>query len=239
MQTTPGRFLLSCVVYLVLAAGVAAQTMTPLRIRQTVEPQFPPALAHSTLTRGQAHVVINVDADGKLADWLVTGYTDKAFADEAVSVLKLWHYTPATEGGRPVGVRKELRFDFEARGRVVSLMAIETPEVLYNQAMGGPALISYVCPLQELDRPLAPVNPASPSYPGHAGPSAQPRTVRLDFYVDEKGQPRMPVVIDAAHQSFAEAAVDALSRWRFPAPTRGGKPVAVRVQQEFIFPGSS
>lgn len=226
------------VLFAAFAAALAAQT-TPLRIEQTVEPQFPHALTLTHLTTGEARVVINVDADGQLVDWLVTGYTHKAFADEAVSVLKQWRYVAPTERGEPLGIRTELRFEFQATGRVVSLMAIETPEVLLKQMGIGPHLITHVCNLQELDRPIAPVNPASPAYPGQAGAQANARSVMIDFYVDEKGQPRMPVVVNSSHDVLARAAVGALNQWRFTAPTRAGRPVAVRVRQEFIFPRSS
>jgi len=227
------------VVFSVAFASILCAQTAPLRIEQTVEARFPAALAFSSLSEGEARVVINVDADGKLIDWLVTGYTNKAFADEAVAVLKQWHYVPAIEKGQPVGVRLELCFAFEARGRVVSLLAIETPEVLFRQAGAGQRYITRVCHLQELDRPIAPLNPASPVNPLQAGAPAEARSVLVDFYIDEHGQPRMPVVVNSPQTILAQAAVDALNRWRFNAPTRGGKPMTVRVRQEFIFPGSS
>lgn len=235
MKTHPCFLALACAV---LASGLAAQT-THLRIEQTVEPQFPHALSLTHITTGEARVVVNIDADGKLVDWLVTGYTHKAFADEAVSVLKEWRYTAATEHGQPIGVRTELRFEFEATGRVVSLMAIETQEVLLKHMGIQPTLITRVCTLPELDRPIAPVNPAQPAYSRQAGAPAAARSVMIDFYVDEKGQPRMPVVVNTPHEVLAQVAVGALNQWRFTAPTRAGKPVAVRVRQEFIFPASS
>lgn len=226
------------VVSAALASVLGAQTK-PLGIEQTVEAQFPHALALSPITEGEARVIINVDADGNLADLLVTGYTHKSFADEAVNALKAWRYTPAMDRGQPVGVRMELKFAFEAKGRVVSLMAVETPEVLHRMMGIRDTLITNVAGLNELDRPLAPVNPESPRYPAKAGATNQPSTVLVDFYVDEKGLPRMPVVIDSSHVNYSLAAVDALSRWRFTAPTRAGKPVAVRVRQQFIFPARS
>lgn len=226
------------VLFAVLASLLGAQT-APLRIEQTVELQFPHALSLSLITEGHASVVVNIGADGKLVDWLVTGYTDKAFADEAVYALQRWRYTAPIEEGQPIGIRTEFRFEFQAKGRVVSLMAIETPEVLLRQMGIEPRYTARVCSLHELDRPLTPVNPASPAYPASAGASAQPRSVLVDFYVDENGQPRMPVVVNSPHHHFARAAMDALSQWRFTAPTRAGKPMAVRVRQEFVFPGRS
>lgn len=226
------------VCFAALAASLFAQT-TPLRIEQTIEPRFPHALTLTHLTSGEVRVVIDIDESGRLADWLVTGYTHQAFADEAVSALQAWRYVAPTEGGHPFGVRTELRFRFEATGRVVSLMAIDTPEVLLKQMGIEPHLIARVCALHELDRPIAPVNPVAPSYPRPAGASAAARSVLVDFYVDESGQPRMPVVVSSAHEVLARAAVGALNRWRFNTPTRAGKPVSVRVRQEFIFPANS
>lgn len=228
----------SVVAFAAFAAALGAQT-TSLRIEQTVEPQFPHVLSLTHLTSGEARVVVNIDADGRLVDWLVSGYTHKAFADEAVSVLKQWRYIVPTERGAPIGIRTELRFEFEATGRVVSLMAIETPEVLLKQMGIGPHMVTRVCNLQELDRTIAPVNPVTPSYPRPAGVATGTRSVLVDFYVDETGQPRMPVVVNAAHEVLAQAAIGALNRWRFTAPTRAGKPVSVRVRQEFIFPANS
>ena len=222
-----------------LAGALAAQTSS-VRIEQTVEPQFPAALAFTSINHGEVNVIICVDADGHLADLLVSGYTDRAFADEAVDALKHWRYTPAYDHGRPIGVRMELRFDFSATGRVVSLLAIDTLKNLYDQTMGGPLMVNRVCPPHELDHPVVPVAPVSPGNPGKlAGAASGPRSVVVDFYVDENGQPRMPVAVKYPHEALAVAAVDALSRWRFTTPTRAGKPVAVRVQQEFIFPASS
>ncbi len=222
-----------------LAVTVSAQN-TPLRIEQTVEARFPFSLALTPLTHGRANVLVSINDRGILEDLLVTGYTHPEFALEAVTVLKQWRFTPPTENGRPLGVRKELRFMFTAEGKVISLLAIETPEVLLAQAFGTTRLIGRVCPPHELDRPIAPVAPVSPVYPGQiAGRHPKDRTVVIDFYVDEKGVPRMPVVVSSPHDALAEAAVGALTQWRFTNPTRAGKPVNVRVQQEFVFPAAS
>ncbi len=221
-----------------LATTVAAQT-TPLRIEQTVDAQFPAALALSPTSEGEARIIINVDEDGKLVDWLVAGYTHKSFATEAVDVLKRWRYQPATSRGEPIGVRLELQFHFEAKGKVVSLSANDITGVLFDQIGVGRAYTAEVCRPRDLDHALVPVNPASPPYPGSVAASPQQRFVLVDFYVDEKGQPRMPVIVDSPHEMLSKAAVVAVNQWRFNAPTRAGKPVSVRVRQQFIFPASS
>ena len=226
--------------FAVLASVLSART-TPLSIDQTVEARFPAALALTSITDGEARVVVNIGPDGKLIDYLVTGYTDRLFAEEAVTVLKAWRYTPPTEDGQPIGVRTEVRFNFEAHGKVVSLTACETAETLMRQMGLGATFTASVCRPHELDRPLAAIDTVAPLYPAPAAgaPDSQPQSVVVDFYVDERGHPRMPVVVNAPQNHYAAAAMDALNRWRFVSPTRAGRPVAVRVRQEFIFPGRS
>jgi len=227
------RLLFRSCQFAVLAAGTAAfATSTPIRIEQTVEPRFPVALALSPILTGEARVIINVDDTGNLADLLVTSYSDKAFADEAVSMLKQWRYTAATVDGKPVGVRMELQFEFSAKGRVISLNVFDTVNTLFDK-MGIRTVVTKVCRADELDQALAAVRLVSPPKP--AGQDGARRSVVIDFYVDDKGQPRMPVVLDSPSAVYAQAAVDALGQWRFSAPTRGGHPVAVRARQEFVF----
>ncbi len=233
------RLLASYVAALALGAAVSAAGITPVRIEKTVEPRFPNALAFATINSGEARVVICVDASGRLTDLLVSGYTDKAFADEAVRALRQWTYTPASRNGEPIGVRLELRFDFSAPGRVVSMMAMEAADVLVRSFVPT-TMVTRICQPGELDRPVAAVQTVEPPHPGLVpGAPTQTGSTVIDFYVDENGQARMPVVVRATHEDYAQAAVSALNQWRFAPPTRHGQPVAVRVQQEFIFPSSS
>jgi len=227
-------------VILATLSGVAfAADFTPLRIEQTIEPRFPNSLSFSTVIRGEARVVINVDAEGTLIDVLVASYSDKAFADEAVSSLKQWRYVAARAHGEPVGVRMELKFEFSSVGRVISLTPIETTDAMFR-SLKEREMHHNVCLPQELDHPVQYLVAKAPQHPGNAiGQPPQPRSVIVDFYVDQSGHPRMPVVTNGPYTALAQAAVDALSQWRFVTPTRDGKPVAVRTRQEFIFLASS
>jgi len=192
------------------------------------------------VSNGEARIVISVDDRGQLSDVLISSYTEKAFADEAVWALRQWRYEPALYEGKPVGVRMELRFDFVARGRIVSLNASDA-STAFIQCITGPVLVPAVCAAGDLDRPVQPVETAAPHPPGlAAGETGQRCSVMVDFYVDEAGRTRMPVVTtDTTPPAFAQAAVEAITQWRFQPPTRAGKPVAVRLRQEFVFLASS
>lgn len=214
-------------------AAVLPAKVTPLKIEQTVEARWPNALTYSPLSTGEAQLIVNVDADGTLVDVMVASYTNQAFADEAIRAVRAWRFTPATENGEPVGVRTVLRFQFEATARVVTLLPIETMDHLL--VAHGQYLTRRVVVPHELDRPVAIVEARSPANPLVKSGAAK-NTVLVDFYVDEKGMPRMPVILSSTHAAFSQAAVGALNQWRFSPPTRAGRPVAVRVVQEFVFP---
>jgi TonB family protein len=219
-----------------LAAGSQRDSGdTPLKIIQTTESNFPPALAAEGIHEGEVRVVIVIDADGKLADFLVTSFTHPAFAREVLSSLRAWEYEPAREHGKPVGMRTEATFYFEARGMVLS---VSPHDLLSGQAnrMFGSAPTLLLANAADLDQPLTAIEVVQPRHPGKSIKPAQPRgTATLDFYVDAEGRPRMPVVIRASHEWFGAAAAQALAQWRFSPPTREGRGVAVRVVQEFVF----
>ena len=181
--------------------------------------------------------MINIDADGRLADFMVTGYTHKAFADEAVRLLKQWRYSPATMDGVPVGVRMEVQLNFMSTGRVVSLTPFDATEALIR-GMRPATLLKLVCTPNELDRPIEALQTVNPPHPGKVeNAERQAGSTMIDFYIDEEGRMRMPVVTEATDPAYAQAAVGALSQWRFSVPTSRGKPVAVRVRQQFVFSG--
>jgi len=224
---------------LLCTAAVAFAKNTPVRIEQTVESQFPVSLTFTPITSGEARVMINIDADGKLADMLVTGYSHPAFAEEATSLLKYWRYSPAIVDGEPVGSRLELIIQFGSRGRVITLTAMESAAAL-TRGIFPDELTKRVCSARELDRPIELLHVETPFHPGKIQHAEQPSgSALVDFYVDEKGIARMPVVLETTNRSYAQAAVGALGQWRFSAPTKAGKPVAVRVQQRFVFPSES
>lgn len=209
-----------------------------LQAIQKILPHFPPALIAQGITTGEAWIVVSVDADGHLTDALVSRYTHRALADEAMRLLRGWEFQPVVINGRPTGVTTELRFRFEATATLVSLDAIRTVEHLARK-LSGPAYHKIIYSAAELDQPPAPTRRVSPEHPGRLPdrPTGDYKAV-LEFVIDETGRPRLPALVSAPHPEFANRAVEALMQWEFTPPMRGGKPVSARVRQEFIFPNS-
>lgn len=228
-----------------LAAGggrayAAAEVTRPsgeqsFRIIQTVEPAFPRNVDTQALTVGEARIVFVIDHEGRLADLLVASYTHPAFAQEAERALRAWRYEPARQYGEPVGVRASMTFQFESKGQVISTLAIDSMTARFN-ALAGPTVVNRVARPNELDAPITATAAIRPRHPGRGRRNdLSAGRVVLDFYIDEQGRPRMPVVLSSDDSAFAEAAAEALTAWRFVPPTRRGEPVIVRVQQAFEF----
>ncbi len=230
----------TCGMLLVAAVSQAAEIQTPrLQVEQTEEAIFPPSLLAQGITNGEAWLVISIGADGKLTDALVSRYTERAFANEAMRAIRQWQFEPVRVHGRPVDVCLEVRFSFAATGCIVSLDPFTTMQK-FTAIANQPNYQKHICQADELDRLPVPTRKVSPLHPGLT-PNAKVTggKVVLEFIVDETGHVRMPVLVSANDVEFGNRATEALTQWEFTTPTRRGKPVAVWVRQEFVFPTDS
>ena len=206
-----------------------------LKIMQTVDPVFPPALMQRGVTKGIVQMAINTDPDGKLVETLVTAYSQKEFADSAMAALKQWKFEPARLRGDKVGTTVELNFDFEAKGVVVSMSTLSDAINTLLAEQLGTRLIYQPCSLRELDRIPTPIVSVPPAYPQELADRGLKGRVTVDFYIDETGAVRVPSVSIEDDPVLTSLAVSALRQWRFEPPTRNGRPVLVRASQVFNF----
>lgn len=226
-----------------LLTAVTAQTHTPpsewqsMKIMQTVEPLFPLSLQHLAVSSGEARVVISVSSEGKLTDWLVVGYTLEPFADSAVRALKQWKFQPARLDGEAVNATSELTFIFRVRGTmVVSQNISENLEARTLQLLGT-SLRYKPRTLKELDRIPTPIVVVKPQYPKELARQGVRGKVTVDFYIDEKGDVRMPSASHDDDSRLSALAIAALQQWKFEPPTWRGRPVLVKASQVFDFGG--
>lgn len=201
------------------------------RIIQTVEARFPHVLAQRGIYDGEARVVMLIDAEGRLADWLLLSYSHPLIGREATEALRQWRFEPARRHGERIDARVDLQFSFQASGMVVSMNGADLADRLQ---LPQREVIQRVCLPRELDAPLRPVRQVRPLWPADFSGDKQAR-VALEFFVDEEGRARMPVVRETDDDALVLPAIEALSHWRFEPPTRGGAPVIVRAVQSFRF----
>jgi TonB family protein len=215
--------------------GMEIPDWQSVKIVHTSDPVFPLPLSKMGITRGEARVVINTDADGKLIEWLVVGYSYPEFAREAVAAIKQWTYIPARLRGEPVGTTIEVFFDFEAKGVVVSTTGIDALEVQWVTVFGANHIGYRPCSLRELDRIPTPLSAIAPRYSVDLARKGVTGKVTVDFYIDETGIVRVPSVSPRENSDLTAWSIEALRHWKFEPPTRNGKPVLVRASQVFNF----
>jgi TonB family protein len=204
-------------------------------IEVTVEPQIPALLRMQGLRYGTGHVAValSVGADGRLADTLVLSATQQELVPSVLESIKEWRFKPARYDGQAVPVTFELVINFTQTGVVINQTPVEMlnayMERLMNQADYA------VCPATEMDRPLVTLKQVNPNYALTAQKQGISGRVRVNFYVDEAGNVRMPAVTADTHPYLSACAIDALRNWKFSPPTRNGRPVIIAAAQEFAF----
>ncbi|HEY5551720.1 MAG TPA: TonB family protein [Opitutaceae bacterium] len=240
MNTATIRTIFAAAVVMLAASpftALGAGEITQPRIIQTEEVKFPLTLEYSALTDGDVELALRIDSTGKLTDALAIAFTHEAFAKQALDAVRRWRYEPARLNGEPIDIRINLRIHFATQMRVVTFTPVDTPGSLMRNA-GFVEGINMVCAAKDLDSPLKVLHPATPLHPGRTANLPHGRTV-VDFYIDEQGRARVPLVTESTHPAFSFAVVKALEEWRFAAPKRKGRPAIVRMQQEFVFENGS
>lgn len=212
----------------------ASDEYTSLKIIQTTAPGFPLRLRNSVVMEGDAWVVVRVDLNGQLTEWLVTGYTRREFADTAVEALKAWKYEPATIRGERWATVREVRFNFSRSGVVVSQTGLETLDNYMERLMPNRQGFRAF-KLRELDRIPVPSKVVPPEYPESLAAKGVKGSVTVEFYIDPSGKVRMPGALKWTEQALAHLAVTAVEQWQFEPPVHDGQPVLVLVRQEFTF----
>lgn len=204
-----------------------------LQVMATEMPVFPPLLIHQGVTEGLVRVLISVNGEGVLSDWLVVAYTHEDLAIEAVRVLEHWKFEPMLLRGQPVSCQSEIEIKFEVQGVVISQNPADHIQVLMKNRKEQ--LAYRPSRFRELDCIPKPVIADSPAYPPELEEQGIRGTVTVEFYIDESGTVRMPAVVSTDHMELGHLAVDAVRNWRFEAPTVNGRPVLTRVRQRFDF----
>lgn len=200
----------------------------------TTEPQMPAVLVMDGLREGKVVFALDIAADGRLSDWLVTAASHEALIRPCVEAVREWRFKPARIEGAPVPARIELTINLSQTGAVVSRTAADVVTDMF-ESIAGRRNDYEVCPASEVDRPLVATNRVSPEYARDAQTLGVSGRVRVHFYVDERGNVRLPAVPADTHPYLSSIAVEAMRGWKFEPPTRRGRPVLVSAVQEFDF----
>lgn len=206
----------------------------PWKITQTIPAIFPPKLIQEGVTNGVARVRLSINASNELLDALVIYSTRKEFSDEALRVVKEWRFTAALERGEPIGVVGDVEFQFRINGTI----GVERrgPFGPADEPLGAANPQVYRAEsMKNLDAIPAPTHVVPPSYPENWSDRGIRGTALVEFYIDETGRVRIPVVSRTDHPLLGGAALAAVMQWQFETPVSRGRPVLVRAEQLFTF----
>ncbi len=224
---------------LLLALAAAPRAGAALESAQlnpdNVLPTFPGGLQLQGITRGEVVVAVSVNTEGRVADFLVLGYTQESLARRCREALPEWRFTPARLDGVPVPTQLTLQVSFTLEGAVVSGNGLNHFFFDHLDSWGDGRLSYRLHHAGEIDRVPARVSTVTPKYAREAEQQGVRGKVRVNFYIDEEGRVRLPSVDSAPQPYLAEKAVAAVREWRFAPPTSLGEPVLVAASQEFDF----
>lgn len=212
-----------------IAAAKKPPPDRPPRIRKQSDIKFPQRLIALGVTSGAVQLMLDVDADGTLADHLIVAFTHHEFANEVSRTVARWRYEPAIVNGRPIAATITLNIRFSTHGVVVR------ERQLMEEAPAPGEFEFRARSLSELDavpRLLVRVEPM------HPGGDLRGR-VRVAFFIDETGRVRMPTVIEADDPRLGWSVLGAVAKWEFEIPRRAGHPVLARATQVFVFADES
>jgi TonB family protein len=204
------------------------------RLIQGEKPIFPREMVERRVNEGDVRIVFSVDADGNLEDILPVLYTDPAFAQATVNVVKRWKFAPARYHGQPIGSTSQIFVHFELQGPVVISITVQDDIMTHIYAIAHHEIYRPHS-LKELDRIPTPIATPSPAFPVRLTTPGSAGAVNVSFYIDETGAVRLPSVGVNDDPELGALAIEALRGWKFEPPTCGGRPVLVRASQQFKF----
>ncbi len=215
------------------ASTVVAATSPGFKIVRDAPIQFPLVLLRDGIKTGEARVLLEVDADGRLVDSLVVAYTHEPFAQATLTALRRWRFEPARLNGEPVGTVADCTIVFNVDG-VLCYVRTDPPNFEHRSALDD----KYAYHPQEfgaLDRIPTPRKVEAPVYPEEWAEQGMRGQVAVDFYIDQTGAVRMPSSAAGRFPLLAAAATNAIRKWRFAPPLLKGHPVLAHCRQVFTF----
>lgn len=235
MMSNKFRIFISCaLVYLLSAVWALAQELAePATFKNYSEPWMTRAPYEPT-REGDLRLVIDINEDGTIADWLVIRSHHQVFIDAVRRVIDEWTFHPATMNGKPIPIVMELMFNFSKRG--TSLVEGNLTELYLSRLPNMHKDLVLVRSFRELDKLPEPVKIVHPVINPEVPKDQRMGRVVVGFYIDETGKVRIPVVEEyEGHRALIDAAYSAIRQWEFKPPTIRGRPVIVRVAQPFEF----
>lgn len=212
-----------------IPAAFADVTLNPREgppgLSRYVAPLFPDYAKHRGIARGSALIAVSWNERGMPEDVVVLNTSFPSFGEEAQAAAREWR--------RRAGEKAVLTYalEFELGGVIVI-----TSKMLTDYAAEARAERPRR-PLQaeELDAEPRALEQPMPTVSAEVLGQYDAGRVVVEFYIDEDGRVRAPFVHHATAEEFAQAALAAMSQWRYETPRRHGLPVVASMRWAFDF----
>lgn len=110
---------------------------------------------------------------------------------------------------------------------------VSIPKTSATRAIG--AGMKDLFDLKNLDEQPTPRFQSKPVYPFEMRRAGITGQVIVGFIVDSKGNVREAYAVRSSHREFEQAAIQAVSKWRFRPGKKGGRAVNTRMQVPIVF----
>ncbi len=241
----------SLVALLLVVTPVQAQDADagdrPVLVKTSLDVVVPERLRALLLDRPVVRFLITVDEDNRLVEYLAVEATHQDLLEKAEQVLRGAEFKAAILNGQAAQTTAEVRvtfFDPEQRaiqdGLATQPFGSSSSEAAARRlyANDGARHMFRQSEPAELDAPLAVAEGTLVVLADEDGRTAVGRCV-LDYYVDHRGQPRIPRIVSSDNATVTRSALLTLQKLRFVPPTRDGRPTCVKVRQPFIYEGGT
>jgi TonB family protein len=199
-----------------------AQKLTPAKIKQAPEPDYPAELDEQKLP-GEVQIEFTVDLDGRVAAPRVQWASHAAFVETALRALEKTAFEPARQGPLAKTATMQYPVEFSSVGvQRAELLAANRITLRADSPDALPQPFVVFEPVYPLDKLLA----------GDRGAAT------VDFQVNAQGRTEEVTVAEATAPEYGAALTAAVEAWMLrPAITAGVQvPIKLRVVHEFVPP---
>jgi TonB family protein len=218
------------------ALTTEARIMKALNLSHYEAPFYPEGLRLEGVIEGTATLAVSRTMAGEPVDVLVLAASHPKFADAAVAAIREWRFNPAASAAE-IASPRAIRMGFKLEGIVVVFPLnkpghIESPFEVQPEPLLAPVEVPQ---LQAMRQPPKVLAQPMPAYPTALTKQKLQGTAAVRFFIDENGKVRLPQVVEATTPEFGDAALAAVTQWRYEPPQDGGRPVVVADNWAFQF----
>jgi TonB family protein len=197
---------------------------------------MPMDIAHLIHPQHEARVILRIDPEGKVVDWVALSLPHYRLFDPLDRALREALFTPATIDGEAVMLDTSVTIPIGEAGYYGVL--VMTPatyiEGRIDQIAGGLNGMG-LCGPGGLDKPLKLLSEGNPvAFLDEDGTPVK-GSVDVDFYIDQDGVPRIVRPDQGANAFLQEAAMRTVQQFRFIPPRQGGRRVIVHATMQVRF----